>query len=112
MLYVQGCGHAYAALDESEQALSMYRTGGRMFTGNHLPLLFMGMEYLKTNNKNLARSFFNASLKLCNEDPLVYNEMVGHSISSLSHFLHPSLFFISLDLSLSLRFAFLTFMSL
>lgn len=76
MSYIIGCGHAYAALDESEQAVGMYRSGGRMFIGSHLPLLYMGMEYLKTNNKNLSRSFLNTSLKLCNEDPLVYNELV------------------------------------
>ena len=61
--------------EESEQSLQMYRTAARLFQGSHLPLLFMGMEYLKTNNRNLAANFLAASRKLCSHDPLVHNEL-------------------------------------
>jgi tetratricopeptide (TPR) repeat protein len=70
-----GNGHAYAAQEESEQALQMYRTAARLFQGSHLPLLFMGMEYLKTNNRILSANFLAAARKLCAHDPLVHNEL-------------------------------------
>jgi len=39
-------GHSFAALDESEQALSAYRTAARLFPGCHVANLCIGMEYL------------------------------------------------------------------
>jgi len=39
-------GHSFAALDESEQALSAYRTAARLFPGCHIASLCIGMEYL------------------------------------------------------------------
>ena len=63
--------------EESELALAMYRSASRLFQGSHLPLLFMGMEYLKTNNRALSAAFLAASLRLCAHDPLVHNELVS-----------------------------------
>ncbi len=45
-----GFGNAYAAQDESDQAMAAYRTAMRLFPGSHLPYLCTGMEYLRTNN--------------------------------------------------------------
>eukprot|EP00249_Psilotum_nudum_P014975 c25100_g1_i1 orf=111-1745(+) len=70
-----GFGHAYAAQDESDQAMAAYRTAARLFTGCHLPALFIGMEYLRTNNLNLAEHFFMQARRICPTDPLIFNEM-------------------------------------
>lgn len=78
-----GFGNAFAAQDESDQvnmttccwstprpfsptiihypshtqAMSAYRTAARLFPASHVPLLYMGMEYLRTNNLALAAHF-------------------------------------------------------
>ena len=39
-----GFGNAFAAQDESEQAMAAYRSASRLFQGSHLPLLYIGME--------------------------------------------------------------------
>eukprot|EP00949_MAST-11_sp_MAST-11-sp1_P000553 g553.t1 len=70
-----GFGHSLAAQDESDQAMVAYRTAARLFPGSHLPLLSTGMEYLRTNNLNLAEQYFSKSQSMCPSDPLVYNEM-------------------------------------
>ncbi|KAJ7299336.1 hypothetical protein O6H91_Y249500 [Diphasiastrum complanatum] len=70
-----GFGNAYAAQDESDQAMAAYRTAARLFAGCHLPALCIGMEYLRTNNLNLAQQFFMQARSICPTDPLVYNEL-------------------------------------
>jgi anaphase-promoting complex subunit 6 len=55
-------GHAYAAQDESDQALVAYRTSARLFPGLHEPLLGMGREYQHMNNPILAEQMF---LQVC-----------------------------------------------
>jgi anaphase-promoting complex subunit 6 len=42
------------------QAMSAYRTASRLFPASHVPLLYMGMEYLRTNNLALAAHFLQA----------------------------------------------------
>lgn len=37
--------------------MSAYRTAARLFPASHVPLLYMGMEYLRTNNLALASHF-------------------------------------------------------
>lgn len=44
-------GHSFAAQDESDQAMSAYRAAQRLYAGSHVPLLFLGMEHIKTNNR-------------------------------------------------------------
>ncbi|EFJ07248.1 hypothetical protein SELMODRAFT_272183 [Selaginella moellendorffii] len=70
-----GFGNAYAAQDESDQAMAAYRTAARLFSGCHMPALCIGMEYLRTNNLNLAEQFFMQAKGICPTDPLVYNEL-------------------------------------
>jgi anaphase-promoting complex subunit 6 len=52
-------GHAFAAQDESDQAMAAYRTAARLFPGCHLASLFIGMEYLRTNNLRTALLSFS-----------------------------------------------------
>lgn len=70
-----GFGNAFAAADESDQAMAAYRTAARLFEGSHIPLLCIGMEYLRTNNLGLASQFFRETYAACPTDPLIFNEM-------------------------------------
>ncbi len=68
-------GASFAACDESDQALASFRAAQRLAPGNHTSLLYIGMEYLRTNHLVLAQHF----LKAANEssggtDPLVKSE--------------------------------------
>lgn len=55
--------------------MAAYRTAARLFPGCHLANLFIGMEYLRTNNLKTALLSFNESKKICDSDPLVFNEI-------------------------------------
>lgn len=55
--------------------MSSYRTADRLFPGCHQASLFIGMEYLRTNNLKTALMSFQAAMKLNQTDPQVYNEM-------------------------------------
>ena len=68
-------GNCYAGQDESDQALSSYRTCLRLFPGCHCSNLYIGMEFIRTNNFKTAFSAFQSALALSNNDPLVYNEI-------------------------------------
>ena len=49
-----GYGNYFADQDESEQALAAYRQAQRLYVGCHIPTLYIGMEYLRTNHLDLA----------------------------------------------------------
>eukprot|EP00928_Gymnodinium_smaydae_P016962 TRINITY_DN16441_c0_g1_i1.p1 TRINITY_DN16441_c0_g1~~TRINITY_DN16441_c0_g1_i1.p1 ORF type:complete len:594 (+),score=94.57 TRINITY_DN16441_c0_g1_i1:91-1872(+) len=68
-------GHAFAHHDESDQALAAYRTASRLFPGSHLPWLFIGMEYVRTNSLQLAQQCLDCARTLVPADPYVYNEI-------------------------------------
>ena len=70
-----GFGNSFAAQDESDQAMSSYRTASSLFPGSHLPSLYIGMEYLRTNNLIQAQEFIRQASVICSTDPLVYNEL-------------------------------------
>ncbi|XP_039126591.1 anaphase-promoting complex subunit 6 [Dioscorea cayenensis subsp. rotundata] len=70
-----GSGNAYAAQEESDQAMAAFRTGARLFPGCHLPMLYIGMEYMRTHNFKLAEQYFLQAKTICPSDPLVYNEL-------------------------------------
>ncbi|CAK0895839.1 unnamed protein product [Prorocentrum cordatum] len=68
-------GHAFASHDESDQALAAYRTASRLFPGSHLPWIFIGMEYVRTNSLQLAQQCLECARSLMPSDPLIYNEL-------------------------------------
>jgi len=68
-------GHAFAHHDESDQALAAYRTASRLFPGSHLPWLFIGIEYLRTNSLTLAEQYLTGARSLLPWDALVLNEL-------------------------------------
>ena len=86
-----GFGHAFAAQDESDQAMAAYRTATRIFPGCHLSLMCIGMEYHRTNNLKLAGQFLCRALDLCPSDFLVHNELGalayydGDHVAATSH---------------------------
>jgi anaphase-promoting complex subunit 6 len=70
-----GIGNAFAAQDESDQAMATYRSASRLLVGCHIPFLSMGMEYMRTNNFDLASQQFTQAMEVCKTDPLLWNEM-------------------------------------
>jgi tetratricopeptide (TPR) repeat protein len=67
--------HSYAFEGEHDQAITAYSTALRHFQGTHLPLLFIGMQYLGLANVALAQEYLEAAKKGCEDDPLVMNEL-------------------------------------
>ncbi|KIY65733.1 TPR-like protein [Cylindrobasidium torrendii FP15055 ss-10] len=67
--------HTYALEGEHDHAITAYSTAARMFTGSHLPLMFIGMEQLTLSNLPLAEEALVAAHSVCNTDPLLLNEM-------------------------------------
>jgi len=70
-----GFGHSFTCQDASDQAIAAYRTANRLFPGSHIPLLCIGMEYLRTFSYPNAESFFKRARSACSLDPLVFNEV-------------------------------------
>ncbi|CAB9496340.1 cycle protein 16 homolog [Seminavis robusta] len=68
-------GCSFAACDESDQALASFRAAQRISPGEYASLLYMGMEYLRTNHLVLAQYFLNAACKASGGDPLCLNEL-------------------------------------
>eukprot|EP01017_Pseudomicrothorax_dubius_P042287 TRINITY_DN6889_c0_g1_i5.p1 TRINITY_DN6889_c0_g1~~TRINITY_DN6889_c0_g1_i5.p1 ORF type:complete len:577 (-),score=145.35 TRINITY_DN6889_c0_g1_i5:36-1766(-) len=67
--------HSFAVRDESDQAMSVYRTCARLFPGCYLAQLYIGMEFLRTNNLKSAMLSFSAAKDINPSDPFVYNEI-------------------------------------
>jgi anaphase-promoting complex subunit 6 len=69
-------GTSFAACDESDQALASFRAAQRLAPGDHTSLLYIGMEYLRTNHLTLAQHFLQAAHQSSNgTDPLCRNEL-------------------------------------
>ena len=69
-------GCSFAACDESDQALASFRAAQRLSPGEHTSLLYMGMEYVRTNHLVLANYFLQASMtNSSGADPLCLHEL-------------------------------------
>ena len=68
-------GCSFAACDESDQALASFRAAQRLSPGEYSSLLYMGMEYLRTNHLVLAHYFLTSASKASGGDPLCLNEL-------------------------------------
>ncbi|KZT07761.1 TPR-like protein [Laetiporus sulphureus 93-53] len=66
--------HTFAAEGEHDHAITAYSTCARMFTGSHLPLMYVGMEHITLANYPLADEALNAAFAICDADPLLSNE--------------------------------------
>ncbi|KAF8962716.1 hypothetical protein BDZ97DRAFT_1662459 [Flammula alnicola] len=67
-------GHTFALEGEHDHAVTAYSTCARMFTGSHLPLMFVGMEHIMLSNHSLADEALEAAYTMCDGDPLLLNE--------------------------------------
>ncbi|KAF9565181.1 TPR-like protein [Agrocybe pediades] len=67
-------GHTFALEGEHDHAVTAYSTCARMFTGSHLPLMFVGMEHIMLSNYALADEALEAAHTMCDGDPLLMNE--------------------------------------
>lgn len=70
-----GMAHSFAVQDESDQAMSIYRSIVRLFPGCAQAHLYMGMEYLRTNNLKTATISLNKAREINPTDPLIYSEL-------------------------------------
>ncbi|KAK0661193.1 putative 20S cyclosome subunit [Cercophora samala] len=70
-----GFAHTFAAEGEHDQAVTAYSTAARLFTGTHLPQVFLGMQNHAMNNMTAAEEFLKTGYGLCRDDPLLLNEM-------------------------------------
>ena len=70
-----GMAHSFAVQDESDQAMSIYRTIVRLFPGCSQAHLYMGMEYLRTNNLKTATLSLMKAKEINPTDPLIYSEL-------------------------------------
>lgn len=81
-----GMGNAAAEQDDSDRAVGAYRAATRASAGSPQPPLYIGMEYLHTNNLGLAQHFLSLASKRSGSnsleddsdscgDPLVLNEL-------------------------------------
>ena len=70
-----GFGCSFAVCDESDQALASFRAAQNKYSGSHVPLLYMGMEYLRTNHLSLAGHFLNSAQRTDPYDMLCCNEL-------------------------------------
>jgi len=59
-----GFAHTFAAEGEHDQAIAAYSTAARLFQGNHLPQLFLGMQHLALNNMQLAWEYCVAAFQM------------------------------------------------
>ena len=66
-------GCSFAACDESDQALASFRAAQRLAPAESSALLYMGMEYVRTNHLVLAQHALHAALP--GGDPLCWHEL-------------------------------------
>lgn len=68
-------GHVLSVVEESEQALAAYRSVVRLLPANHLPLLCIGKEFIRTNNLWLAAHTLQGAQALQPQNITILNEL-------------------------------------
>ena len=74
--------HAFSFEGEHEHAVTAYSTCARLYTGSHMPLMFVGMEHIILSNANQALDALLSAQTMCDEDPLLFNE---RGVMSFTH---------------------------
>ncbi|KAF8807066.1 TPR-like protein [Phlegmacium glaucopus] len=92
-------GHTFALEGEHDHAVTAYSTCARMFTGSHLPLMFVGMEHIMLSNYVLADEALDAAYSMCDGDPLLINERAVMAYNHGKYESAASLFQDALDLA-------------
>lgn len=70
-----GFAHSFAFQGEHDQAIAAYVTSTRLFKGNSIPLLYIGMQHLLLHNVQIAYDIFKQSYLLKPDDPFLLNEL-------------------------------------
>ena len=71
-------GLAFSLSDESGHAINAFRSASRLHPKCVLPWLYMGMEYIRTNELKLAQSYLVSALGLCGpENPVNESQYRG-----------------------------------
>ncbi|TPX59347.1 hypothetical protein PhCBS80983_g02521 [Powellomyces hirtus] len=70
-----GFAHSFAAEGETDQAISAYATAAKLFNGMHIPLMHLGMHYVKLKNLSLAEDYLLLAEDINKSDPLLTNEL-------------------------------------
>lgn len=70
-----GFGHSFAVEGEHDQATAAYSTATRLMSGCHIPLLYIGMEYMATSNLGMANQYFKRAEMMKKKDPAVVHEL-------------------------------------
>ncbi|XP_003744239.1 cell division cycle protein 16 homolog [Galendromus occidentalis] len=68
-------GHAYAVENEHDQAMAAYFKANHLMPGNHLPTLYVGLEYQHQASTKLAEKFFEQAQSIAPKDPFVIHEL-------------------------------------
>ncbi|TGZ72681.1 hypothetical protein CRM22_001948 [Opisthorchis felineus] len=68
-------GHAFAADGEHDQAIASYCTAAQVIQGSHIPIMYIGIEYSASNNRNLAERFVRQAYRLNSSDPFIHHEL-------------------------------------
>lgn len=68
-------GVVLSAQEETEHALSAFRTSCRLLPGKHQPMLFLAKELARTSNQALALQILQGALDISEDDIMVLNEM-------------------------------------
>lgn len=68
-------GHSFALENEHDQAMAAYFSASKLMEGCHLPLMYIALEYMLTNNSRLAEKFFREAGNIAPEDPFVLHEI-------------------------------------
>lgn len=84
-------GHTLAAQEESEHAISAFRTASRLLPGDHRPLVFMAKELVRTNSLSLSLHLLQSAIAISPNCILTLNEMgvvllrLGRGAEALEH---------------------------
>lgn len=67
-------GHSFAVEKEHDQAMAAYFKAFHLMKGCHLPLLYIGVEYGRSDNCKLAEKFLTQAKNVAPQDPFVLHE--------------------------------------
>lgn len=68
-------GHSFSEELEHDQAMAAFFKAIHQMPGCHLPILYIGVENILTENHRLGEKFINHALLIAPEDPLVLHEL-------------------------------------
>ncbi|KAI8988617.1 hypothetical protein BDF20DRAFT_856762 [Mycotypha africana] len=69
-----GLGHAFAAVNNYEEAIEAYTTCSKLIPGSHLPLMYLAEQHLERNDIQKAGEIYQRSLEKSDDDPYLYEK--------------------------------------